>query len=163
MAVYTISGQNESSSIPAYTDLLKASWILVDIIASHPQTPFAATTTIAQVRSLSAQIKKLFAELSAMALSIPGSSELGGQDFRIWESSTKTSTLRPQLSARTPGEWIVEGGEQVLFQQFTLYKSKVYREIQPCMLLLLVQEDASGARLVAQNQSGSVAKELSCE
>ena len=142
---------------------MKASWISVDIIAYHPQTPFAAPTTIAEVRILLAQIKRLFAELSAMNLSLPDWGEFDGQDFRIWESSSKTSSLRPQRSARTPGEWMVEGGEQVLFQQFALYKSKIDNEIQPCMLLLLVQKDATGARIVALNQGGAIVKELSCE
>lgn len=50
-----------------------------------------------------------------------------------------------------------------MFQQFTLYESKIDREIQPCMLLVLVQEDATGARLVALNQGGAIVKELSCE
>jgi len=38
----------------AYTNLIKASWILVDIIACHPQRPFFDSPTRYEVQLLSA-------------------------------------------------------------------------------------------------------------
>jgi hypothetical protein len=45
----------ESDHVPvlAYTNLIKASWILVDIIACHPQRPFFDSSTRYDVELLS--------------------------------------------------------------------------------------------------------------
>jgi hypothetical protein len=46
----------EPNHVPvlAYTNLIKASWILVDIIACHPQRPFFDSPTRYEVQLLSA-------------------------------------------------------------------------------------------------------------
>lgn len=163
MELYTVSEPKQTVPLAAYANLIKASWILVDIISYHPQVPFIAASTHSEVQSLSAELKNEFSRLSSLNLIIPDLSELEGQDLRIWETSTRGPLLRPHKDARSLDEWTVEGGEQVLFQKFALCELHLLSEPLPCILLFLVREDAKAARLVAQNQNGSIIMALECE
>jgi hypothetical protein len=53
MELYTTPEPNHVPVL-AYTDLIKASWILVDIIACHPQRSFFDSPTRYEVQLLSA-------------------------------------------------------------------------------------------------------------
>lgn len=164
MELYSVLEPGRSFPLAAYTNLMKASWILVDIIASHPQIPFAAATTVADVHSLSVHIKRVLSDLVGLDGKVPQLSELLGQDPRIWESSSSARglLLRPQRKARGSKDWVVEGGEHVLYQEFAICASEQSAELQPCIVLLLVQQDVKAARIVAQNQNGSTVFEIHC-
>lgn len=156
MEMYTISEPKKKVPLAAYSNLIKASWILVDIIACHPQVPFIAASTHSEVQLLSAELKNEFSRLSRLDLIVPDLGELEGQDLRIWETQARGPLLRPQKDSRKIEEWTVDGGEQVLFQRFALCELHALTESLPCILLFLVHGDGKSTRMVAQNQYGSI-------
>ena len=163
MELYTISAPEEKVPLSAYANLIKSSWILVDIIASHPQITFVTASTHLEVRSLSAELKKEFARISSLPLITPDLGELESQDLRIWEVTSRLQVLRPHRDARSMDEWTVASGERVLFQGFAVGELRIHTDPLPCIILFLVQEDASAARLVAQHQDGSVIMTVTCK
>ena len=163
MELYDVSVPKQKVPLAAYTNLIKASWILVDIIACHPQVPFIRASTHSEVQLLSAELKNEFLRLSTLESIVPDLSELEEQDLRIWETQARGPLLRPQKDSQRLDEWIVDGGEQVLFQRFAVCKLRVLTESLPCIILFLVHGDGKSARLVAQNQNGSVIIAVSFE
>ena len=152
MELYTVS----ESQIPlaAYINLIKASWILIDIIACHPQVPFITASTHSEVQLLSAELKNEFSRLVTLDSIVPDLSELEGQDLRIWETQARGPLLRPHKNSLN--EWAVDGDEQVLFQRFAICELQAFTESLPCIVLFLVHRDGISARLVAQNQNSSI-------
>ena len=155
-------GEREQSVAPvAYADLIKAGWILADVIPCHPQFPFISASKSSELRSLSAEVKNEFSRVTTLAMVVPALDELCGQDLRLWESiPVKAPILRPYKVSRNLDAWRVAGGEHVLFRRFA------FRELDsvtssPCILLLLVHESARAARLIAQDQYGDIVKAIS--
>lgn len=161
MELYAVTVPQQKVPLAAYTNLIKASWVLVDIIACHPQVPFIKASTHSEVQLLSAELKNEFSRLSALQSNFPDLSELEGQDLQIWESQARGPLLRPHKDSRRPDEWTVDGGEQVLFQRFALCKLHVLTESLPSILLFLVRGNGQSARLVAQNQNGAIIMAIS--
>lgn len=54
MELYTTLAPDQVIILSAYTNLIKASWILVDVIVCHPQLPFLDSTMHHEVQLLSA-------------------------------------------------------------------------------------------------------------
>ena len=158
MELYAVSKQNQAVPAGAYTNLIKASWILVDILSCHPQLPFITATTHAQVRLLSAELKKEFLRLARLDSSVPGLSEIEHQNLRIWETGIAVTTFRPFIDMENPGNLIIGTGEQVLFQKFAFYYSSSHVDAIPCILLFLVHKDAGSVRSVAHDQNGLIIK-----
>ena len=156
MELYTVSEPNQKVPLAAYANLIKSSWILVDIIACHPQVPFIAASTHSEIQLLSGELKNEFSRLSALNSMVPNLSELEGQDLKIWETQARGPLLRPQKDSLKVDEWTVEGGEQVLFQRFALCDLQALTEPLPCIILFLTRGDGVSSRLVAQNQNGSI-------
>ena len=156
MELYAVSVPKQTVPLAAYTNLIKASWILVDIIACHPQISFIKANTYSEVQLLSAELKNEFSRLSALNSIVPDLSELEGQDLRIWETQARGPLLRPHKDSRRLDERTIDGGEQVLFQRFALCKLHVLTESLPCIILFLIRADGRSARLVTQNQNGAI-------
>ena len=156
MELYAVTVPQQKVPLAAYTNLIKASWILVDIVACHPQVPFIKASTHSEVQLLSAELKNEFSRLSDLQSLFPDLSELEGQDLQIWETQARGPLLQPHKDSRRPDEWTVDGGEQVLFQRFALCKLQVLTESLPCILLFLVSEGGQSARIVIQNQNGAI-------
>ena len=156
MELYNITGPKQSVPLTAYRNLIKASWILVDIIACHPQVPFIAASTHSEVQLLSTELRSELSRLSKLKSTVPDLSELEGQDLRIWGIQTRGPLLRPDKDSGNLDEWTVDGGEQVLFQKFALCELHTLTEPLPCVLSFLAHGGAKSARLVAQNQNGSI-------
>jgi hypothetical protein len=79
----------QGSTIPtqAYADLLKASWILVDVIAKHPQQKFwSPTREYLQVQMLTQMIKDQLTTIQHLAMRKPRLSEVQKADLTIWVS-----------------------------------------------------------------------------
>ena len=161
MELYAVTVPQQKVPLAAYANLIKASWILVDIIACHPQVPFIKASTHSEVQLLSAELKNEFSRLSVLQSIVPDLSELEGQDLRIWETQARGPLLRPHKDPRRLDEWTVDGGEQVLFQRFALCKLHVLTDSLPSILLFLVGGDGRSARLVAQNQNGAIVMTVS--
>ncbi len=156
MELYTVSEPKKEVPLAAYANLIKASWILVDIIACHPQVPFIAASTHSEVQFLSAELKAEFSRLSTLDSIVPDLSELEGQDLRIWETQVRGPLLRPYKDSGGVNQWSVKGGEQVLFQRFAMCELHALTESLPCIIFFLVHGDGKSARIVAQNQNGSI-------
>jgi hypothetical protein len=83
------STASQDAVIPpqAYADLLKASWILIDIIANHPQQRFwSPTGEYLQVQLLSETIRYQLTEIKTLNLAKPDLAEIQHSDLKIWES-----------------------------------------------------------------------------
>jgi hypothetical protein len=59
MELYSTSISDQAVPPQAYTNLVKASWILIDIVACHPQRPFFDSSTQYDVQHLSAVSRSL--------------------------------------------------------------------------------------------------------
>ena len=157
----TIAEREQIVAPAAYAHLIKAGWILVDVIPCHPQFPFISASKSSELRSLSAEIKNEFSRCTTLAMVVPALDELPTQDLRIWESiPAKAPPIRPYKVSQNLDAWRVDGGEHVLFRGFA------FRELAPgttsaCILLLLVHESAKAARLIAQDQYGDITTAIS--
>ena len=156
MELYSILTLKQSVPLGAYINLIKASWIVVDIVACHPQVSLIAASKFAEVQLLSAELKNQFSRLESLESVFPDLGDLEGQDLRIWETLNKGLIIRPRNSLRSPDGGVVDGGEQILFQRFAICKLRALAEALPSLLLLLVRQDTKDARLVAQDQNGSI-------
>ena len=161
LVLRTIAEREQSVAPAAYADLIKAGWILADVIPCHPQFPFISASKGLELRSLSVEVKNEFSRVTALAMVVPALDELCGQDLRLWESiPVKAPILRPYKVSQNLDTWRVDGGEHVLFRRFA------FRELDsvtssPCILLLLVHESDRAARLIAQDQYGDIVKAIS--
>ena len=154
MEIHAAPIAGQPISLTAYANLLKSSWIITDVITHHPQISFVSGATDQEIRHLSAGVKSEFSTLSASRISFPDLSELRDQNLQIWEATNKGPTLRPHRNARSPGDWLIQGDERVVFQAFANCKLQSRTASFPCIVFYLVQADVQTTRLVAQNQEG---------
>lgn len=110
MELYSILTPKQSVPTGAYINLIKASWIVVDIIACHPQVSLIAASKFAEVQLLSAELKNQFSRLESLDSVFPDLGGLEGQDLRIWETPNKGLIIRPRNSFRSPDGGAVVGG-----------------------------------------------------
>ena len=169
MELHTIVKNGHEVPLSPYTSLIKASWILIDIISSHPQVPFLSASTHSEVQILSAELKSEFLRLKNLEAVIPDLRDLETQDLRIWEAQSKGPLLRPQKGGRgsktsaAEDQWRVEGGEEVLFQRFAMLKIQVLPTPIPCIILFLANDATNEIRIWAQTQNGSGVMAVSFE
>lgn len=149
----TIIAPEQRVSPAAYADLIKAGWILVDVIPCHPQFPFVSASRSSELRSLSAEVKNEFSRITALAMVVPALGELSSQHLRLWESvPIKAPILRPYKVSQDLNAWRADGGEHVLFRGFACHSLTT----RPCILLFFVHESAKAAKLIAQDQYGDI-------
>ena len=156
MELYNILTPKQSVPLGAYINLIKACWIVLDIIACHPQVSLMAASKFAEVQLLSAELKNQFSRLESLESVFPDLGDLESQDLRIWETPNKGLIIRPRNSLRSRDGGAAGGGEQILFQRFAICKLCTLTETLPSILMLLVRKDAKDAKLVAQDQNGSI-------
>lgn len=78
----------EKIGAQAYTDLLKASWILVDVVAEHPQRTFLhASTQQLELRSFANTIRQEYEKISQSGLIVPCLSEIEACEINVWPSA----------------------------------------------------------------------------
>ena len=161
LELYSITLQAQPVPVSAYANLIKASWILVDIIACHPQVSFLSSSTRAEVTSMSSEIKREFERITSLELIVPDLKDITDEDLQIWEGNqTKTPSFRPRntpahLDYALDGVWGEEGGEKALFLKAATCELQAVAEPTRSLVYFLVQQDAIAARLVAKNQNGS--------
>ena len=167
MELHAILKPGQEVPLGPYTSLIKASWILIDIITRHPQVPFLSASTHSEVQILSAGLKSEFQRLRNLEALIPDLRDLESQDLRIWETQSKGPLLRPHKESGdsktsiSQNQWRVEGGEEVLFQKFAMLKMQALPDPSPCIILMLVNDKNNEIRFSAQNQNGSVVMAIS--
>ncbi|KAL6718697.1 hypothetical protein ACLMJK_002931 [Lecanora helva] len=155
MELYAKSESSQTVSPSAYVNLIKASWILTDTIACHPQFHLISAAKSAKIKSLTTEIKSELTRFSMSNSTFPNFDVLQCGDLQIWETTTKGVFLRPFRNPRGLNEWIVSTGELVLFQGSALCQYKNVTGNVPCIVLFLMEENAKHARLVAQSQRGA--------
>ena len=154
----TITESEQSVAPAAYAALIKATWILIDVIPCHPQFPFISASKSSELQSLSAEVRNEFSRVTALAMVVPALGELSSQHLRLWESvPLKAPTLRPYKVSQNLDALRGDGGEQVLFRRFAFYEPDSFRS-SPCILLFLVHESAKAARLIAQDQYDGIVR-----
>ena len=158
---YSIARQAQAVPVSVYANLVKASWILVDIIACHPQVSFLCSSSRAEVTSMSSDLKREFERIANSELSVPDLKEIKPVDLQIWEGNrTEILSFRPQ---NTPAHidyalddvWREEEGEKALLVKAATCELRAVAVPSKCIIYFLVQKDACKARLVAKNQNGS--------
>ena len=161
LELHTIKGPGQSVAAAAYADLIKAGWILADVIPGHPQYPFISASKSSEIQSLSTEVKNEFSRITALAMVVPALGELSSQHLRLWESiSIKAPILRPYKVSQDLNAWRADGGEHVLFRRFAFREMDLVTS-SPCILLFLVHENAKAARLIAQDQYDEVVRAIS--
>jgi len=73
MELFAIASLEKQVPLGAYANLIKASWILVDIVAR--QVSFLATSKHSDVQLLSAELKNELSSLTFLKLEFPGLDE----------------------------------------------------------------------------------------
>ena len=161
LELHTIKGPRQSVAAAAYADLIKAGWILADVIPGHPQYPFISASKSSDIQSLSTEVKNEFSRITALAMVVPALHGLSSQDLRLWESiPVKAPILRPYKVSQDLNAWRADGGEHVLFRRFAFREMDLVMS-SPCILLFLVHENAKAARLIAQDQYDEVVRAIS--
>ena len=155
MDLSTVRQIGQATPLAAYTNLIKATWILLELITCHPQVPFLTATTQSEIRQLAAEIKGEYARLSRVGALPPDLNQLDFGDLQIWEIRTRRSLLRPRKDTQEGNYLKIEGGERVMFQRYANVKLRSRTMYLPCILSLLVQENVQSARVIAQDQNGS--------
>ena len=149
-----------------YASLLKASWILVDIIACHPQVSFITAKTRAEISNLCIGIKSDFERIQKRELSVPDLTEMQDKDLRIWEDQVKAPTLRRHgtfLSKNQLSEhfWAVEGDGVALFVQRAICRRIGARDSPVVVdVLFLLEQNGRSARLLANAQAQVAAVDI---
>ncbi|MCJ1384048.1 hypothetical protein MMC17_007164 [Xylographa soralifera] len=146
-------------TVPAqsYTDLLKASWILVDIISQHPQQRYLSSTS----GSLEAQVfaetvKSELHKIEALGLTKPNHEQISKADLNIWIELPPTVILNPReivILEEKQQPWRTLN-TQVYFQAFGYFRSKTMITAIECIILVLVDQPRRKTRIVGQVQKG---------
>ncbi|KAI5809928.1 hypothetical protein DFH27DRAFT_166921 [Peziza echinospora] len=110
-----------------FINLVKASWILVDIIAVHPQVVFLPPKARAELEQLSDALKIEFAGIESKGLSFPSLDDIDLSEYEndlcIWQATEKGLALKPNLTKATgtmgdQWAWATTGTqEHVIFQR----------------------------------------------
>ena len=165
LELYAISGDGIQIAASTYASLLKASWILVDIIACHPQVSFISAKTRAEIKALGVEIKRDFEKIQSRGFLMPDLTTLHDDHLRIWEDQVRAPTIRRQSTTLsderiTDRFWTVEGDEVALFVQRAVCKIGARDSPVICDVLFLVRRDAKDARLLANAQAQIAALEI---
>ncbi|KAF8244856.1 hypothetical protein K440DRAFT_557690 [Wilcoxina mikolae CBS 423.85] len=118
MEIDTRSPSDATVPQGGYMNLVKASWILVDVIARHPQSNVLDSDVQFEVQLLVGMIRKEFRKIESSGLRIPDLQNLSEQQFQIWEIQQKDPTLQPgdTASDATLRTWMI-ADEHIIFQR----------------------------------------------
>ena len=165
LELYALRDPGTILPISVYASLIKASWILVDIIACHPQVTFLSAKIRAEITALCVSIKRDFQRIDEFKLVAPSLSQLKDQDLHIWESHFQAPVL--QRNHESLGEskvfgtyWAVVGDEVALFVQRAACQMHARATSIICDVLFIIHKNAGGARLVANDQAQRAAMDL---
>ncbi|KAF8249029.1 ankyrin [Wilcoxina mikolae CBS 423.85] len=148
-----------------YLNLIKASWILVDIVVRHPQLSFLDSTIRLEVSLLTEAINGEFQRLKGLGLQLPGLDDLdsSSDDLRIWEAQVKGPSFQPGGKSKTQkSSWEVLD-EHIHFQKFARYIYGQDHQQVPCLVLFLAHKKQKQARLVVYDQNWVTLAEFQAE
>ena len=155
-------------SAQAYADLLKASFILVDMFPDHPQRPYWSREYV-HVELLAEELKRELYKTKGAGLRRPDFSAIERSDLRIWSEIPLDLGLTPTAYIETgmdgPGGWSAQN-ETVLWRGFGLIAKKRDLSIsarKECVILILQAQQRNdkakhlySSRIVCQDQRGVI-------
>ena len=147
------------STIPtqAYADLLKASFILVDIFPDHPARRFWIGEYY-QVEILANELKRELARIETSRLRKPTIGTIENADLRIWADIPPEVDLTPapyiENDLEGPGSWQTQD-ELLIWRCFALLARPDRHDTEECVVLVLKSKTTEYSRIVCQNQKGS--------
>lgn len=140
----------------AYLNLLKASWILTDVLSTWYMRTFAVDNNKNQeVLRLSRCIKAELLQVSGARLrAILESPNMMSQDFAIW-SEIPSTLLDPRTSVDLGDDqyWDTDEGI-VVFQGFARYTDK-RNDPRECLVLLILKGQPFRSNLICQTANGA--------
>ncbi|KAA8911289.1 ankyrin repeat-containing domain protein [Sphaerosporella brunnea] len=95
-----------------YLNLMKASWILIDVIVRHPQLNFLHNTLRYDVELLTATIQAELRRLEQRSIPLSSLAVTRDEELRIWETPTKAPAMMPEGQQ---GSWALED-EHIIHQ-----------------------------------------------
>jgi hypothetical protein len=149
---------SDTKALPpqAFADLLKASFILVDVFPGHPQRRFWTSEYI-QVEILAEDLKRELETIDQRGYQKPDLSLVQSSDLRIWSDASPSVVMQPKPRGEksSAGASWQTSTEEVLWTGFGLCGPKEDQSKKDeCVMLILVTRDTDHARFVAQNQTG---------
>ena len=142
----------------AYANLLKASFILIDIFPKHPSRRLWSTEYL-QVELLAEELKRELTKSETLGLRKSATDAVEKADLRIWVDIPPSIDLTPapyiESNAHGPGAWQTQD-EQVLWRGFASLTTANEDHGEDCMVLVLVPKRVQDARIVCQNQKGAI-------
>ncbi|KAL0631674.1 hypothetical protein Q9L58_009454, partial [Maublancomyces gigas] len=154
------SSSNVASSQQGYINLIKASWILIDVIARHPQLNLLDSGIRYDVELLANTIQRELESVEAQGISKPGPAILLTHDLDIWVSQAKGPALKPTIGEGEGNRSWALPDEELLFQRFGLHHSHNHATKTPCIVLLLMHKTEKKARIILGNQSWTILEEF---
>ncbi|RYP61794.1 hypothetical protein DL770_009719 [Monosporascus sp. CRB-9-2] len=109
----------EALHYQAYTNLLKASWILIDIIAVHPQLSFLSSgSQQLDVQHFSQVVKAEHVKLESRGIIKPSLDQVKTTDLTIWTTGNRT-TLLPSLPSGPTDRAVFwrSGSDDIVYQR----------------------------------------------
>lgn len=138
--------------VQPYTNLLKASSIILDILPRHPSIRlWDPTKEYMQYQLLANVLREELETIEGRGLQKPALEALQGADLRIWMEAVNTIQLIPE----TNSQFWQNADEETLWQGFGTFKYDPEVKSEDCMILVLVGKKIEKARIVAQNQRGA--------
>jgi hypothetical protein len=153
------SSTTRGSTIPAqaYANLLKASFILIDIFPQHPQRRLWQDEYL-QVELLAAEMKQELMATEQLGLLKPNYQDILGSDLRIWAEIPPTINLVPvprqNGEFQGPGSWCAQEDEEILWRGFGSFATQEQQVFEECIFLVLTSSALQQVRILGQSQRG---------
>jgi hypothetical protein len=153
----TLYTDSDTKIIPpqAFADLLKASFILIDIFPQHPQRQFW-NSEYSDVEILAEAVKSELESIEKLGYRRPNLGRVKTSDLKLWPDSSHTAVQPKVGSGNSPAGviWATET-DTAIWQGFGSYIGRNEpSKTQDCVILILVNHNCLQARIVAQNQKG---------
>ena len=150
--------ETAAKTIPAqaYADLLKASFIIVDIFPKHPSRRLWNSEYL-QVELLAEELKRELTRSETLGLRKPDSTAVQNTDLRIWADIAPEIDLIPapyiESNSYSPGTWQTQD-EHILWRGFAHLIRPGQDYVEDCIVFILVRKDGQNARIICHNQKG---------
>ncbi|KAK5991746.1 hypothetical protein PT974_07780 [Cladobotryum mycophilum] len=142
----------------AYANLLKASWILTEIVARHPQRTHMGTANDRRTYYIQRLTQGAILRLETFSNNVPQFEDIKGCELDIWAPSQNTAIAPGSWrSMEQPGlNWQTVHGE-IIFQCFVMYKDPSVGSLLECICILelpSLPEERGHFNIILQTFSG---------
>ncbi|KAL0634113.1 hypothetical protein Q9L58_006992 [Maublancomyces gigas] len=147
------SQPGQAISSQGYADLIKASWILLDVIARHPQLNLLDSSIRLDAEQLAEAIRSEFGNIDISKALPPSSEQIQACDLSIWEMKAKGASIQPMKGKEGGSRSWETQDEQILFQRFGLYQANEFGTSTPCVILWVAHKRARVVEIILRDQS----------